>query len=69
MITVGAAKWRVHNFLQKLDVNNRCQAIAQAHKPGAGEPAWRNQSYFTTLHLCMRRNRELLNLHRQGSLT
>ncbi|MFN3982241.1 MAG: LuxR C-terminal-related transcriptional regulator [Caldilinea sp.] len=36
VITVGAARWGVHNILQKLGVNNRPQAIAQAHKPRVG---------------------------------
>jgi LuxR family maltose regulon positive regulatory protein len=34
VITVGTAKWHVHNVLQKLDVNNRAQAIVRAHELG-----------------------------------
>jgi LuxR family maltose regulon positive regulatory protein len=36
VITVGTAKWHVHNILQKLGVNNRPQAIARAHELGIG---------------------------------
>ncbi|MFO7634735.1 MAG: LuxR C-terminal-related transcriptional regulator [Caldilinea sp.] len=36
VITVGTAKWHVHNVLQKLGVSNRPQAIARAHKLGIG---------------------------------
>lgn len=32
VISVGTAKWHVHNILQKLGVNNRSQAIARAHE-------------------------------------
>ncbi len=35
-ITIGTAKWHVHNILQKLGVNNRPQAIARAHELGLG---------------------------------
>lgn len=34
VISVGTAKWHVHNILQKLGVNNRPQAIARAHELG-----------------------------------
>jgi LuxR family maltose regulon positive regulatory protein len=34
VISVGTAKWHVHNVLQKLGVNNRPQAIARAHELG-----------------------------------
>jgi len=34
VITVGTAKWHVHNILQKLGVNNRPQAIARARELG-----------------------------------
>jgi LuxR family maltose regulon positive regulatory protein len=34
VISVGTAKWHVHNILQKLSVNNRVQAIARAHELG-----------------------------------
>ncbi len=33
-ISVGTAKWHVHNILQKLDVKNRSQAIIRAHELG-----------------------------------
>jgi LuxR family maltose regulon positive regulatory protein len=33
-ISVGTAKWHVHNILQKLGVNNRPQAIARARELG-----------------------------------
>jgi LuxR family transcriptional regulator, maltose regulon positive regulatory protein len=33
-ISVGTAKWHVHNVLQKLDVRNRPQAIARARELG-----------------------------------
>jgi LuxR family transcriptional regulator, maltose regulon positive regulatory protein len=33
-ISVGTAKWHVHNILQKLDVSNRSQAIARARELG-----------------------------------
>ncbi|GIK71961.1 MAG: helix-turn-helix transcriptional regulator [Chloroflexota bacterium] len=36
VITVGTAKWHVHNVLQKLGVSNRPQAIARARKLGVG---------------------------------
>lgn len=32
VISVGTAKWHVHNILQKLGVNNRSQAIARARE-------------------------------------
>ena len=32
VISVGTAKWHVHNILQKLGVENRSQAIARAHE-------------------------------------
>jgi len=32
VISVGTAKWHVHNILQKLGVNNRAQAIARARE-------------------------------------
>jgi len=35
-ISVGTAKWHVHNILQKLGVNNRPQAIARARQLGLG---------------------------------
>lgn len=34
VISVGTAKWHVHNILRKLDVNNRPQAIARALELG-----------------------------------
>jgi LuxR family transcriptional regulator, maltose regulon positive regulatory protein len=34
VISVGTAKWHVHNILQKLDVSNRPQAIARARELG-----------------------------------
>lgn len=34
VISVGTAKWHVHNILQKLEVANRAQAIARAHELG-----------------------------------
>ena len=34
VISVGTAKWHVHNILQKLGVDNRTQAIARAHELG-----------------------------------
>jgi LuxR family maltose regulon positive regulatory protein len=34
VISVGTAKWHVHNIYQKLDVSNRGQAIAKAHALG-----------------------------------
>lgn len=34
VITVGTAKWHVHNILQKLGVNSRAQAIARARELG-----------------------------------
>jgi len=34
VISVGTAKWHVHNILQKLGVNNRSQAIARARELG-----------------------------------
>jgi LuxR family maltose regulon positive regulatory protein len=34
VISVGTAKWHVHNIYQKLDVSNRGQAIAKAHDLG-----------------------------------
>jgi LuxR family maltose regulon positive regulatory protein len=34
VISVGTAKWHVHNILQKLSVNNRPQAIARARELG-----------------------------------
>jgi len=33
-ISVGTAKWHVHNILQKLGVGNRSQAIARARELG-----------------------------------
>ncbi len=33
-ISVGTAKWHVHNILQKLGVSNRPQAIARARELG-----------------------------------
>ena len=36
VITVGTAKWHVHNVLQKLGVGNRPQAIARARELGIG---------------------------------
>ena len=33
-ISVGTAKWHVHNILQKLGVSNRSQAIARARELG-----------------------------------
>ncbi|MAT42134.1 MAG: hypothetical protein CL609_07315 [Anaerolineaceae bacterium] len=33
-ISVGTAKWHVHNILQKLGVKNRSQAIVRAHELG-----------------------------------
>ena len=34
IITVGTAKWHVHNIYQKLDVNSRAAAIARVHALG-----------------------------------
>ena len=34
VISVGTAKWHVHNILQKLGVRNRTQAIARAMELG-----------------------------------
>jgi LuxR family maltose regulon positive regulatory protein len=34
VISVGTAKWHVHNILQKLGVKNRPQAIARARQHG-----------------------------------
>jgi LuxR family maltose regulon positive regulatory protein len=34
VISLGTAKWHVHNVLQKLGVNNRPQAIARARELG-----------------------------------
>jgi LuxR family maltose regulon positive regulatory protein len=34
VISVGTAKWHVHNILQKLGVSNRPQAIARARELG-----------------------------------
>jgi LuxR family maltose regulon positive regulatory protein len=34
VISVGTAKWHVHNILQKLGVDNRTQAIARSHELG-----------------------------------
>jgi LuxR family maltose regulon positive regulatory protein len=34
VISVGTAKWHVHNVLQKLGVGNRPQAIARARQLG-----------------------------------
>jgi LuxR family maltose regulon positive regulatory protein len=34
VITVGTAKWHVHNILQKLGVNNRMQATIRAQELG-----------------------------------
>jgi LuxR family maltose regulon positive regulatory protein len=34
VISVGTAKWHVHNILQKLGVNNRPQAVARARELG-----------------------------------
>jgi LuxR family maltose regulon positive regulatory protein len=34
VISAGTAKWHVHNILQKLEVNNRAQAIARARELG-----------------------------------
>jgi len=34
VISLGTAKWHVHNIYQKLDVSNRGQAIAKAHELG-----------------------------------
>ncbi|GJQ53424.1 MAG: hypothetical protein HKUEN02_22710 [Anaerolineaceae bacterium] len=34
VISVGTAKWHVHNILQKLDVGTRAQAIARARELG-----------------------------------
>ena len=34
VISVGTAKWHVHNILQKLSVSNRSQAIARARELG-----------------------------------
>jgi LuxR family maltose regulon positive regulatory protein len=34
VISVGTAKWHVHNILQKLGVSNRAQAIVRAHEMG-----------------------------------
>jgi LuxR family maltose regulon positive regulatory protein len=30
VITLGTAKWHVHNVLQKLDVDNRTEAVVRA---------------------------------------
>lgn len=32
VITVGTAKWHVHNIYQKLDVSSRAEAIARTHE-------------------------------------
>ena len=34
VITLGTAKWHVHNILQKLGVNNRTQATIHAQELG-----------------------------------
>ena len=34
VVTVGTAKWHVHNILQKLDATSRSQAIARARELG-----------------------------------
>ena len=34
VISLGTAKWHVHNILQKLEVGTRAQAIARAHELG-----------------------------------
>jgi LuxR family transcriptional regulator, maltose regulon positive regulatory protein len=34
VISVGTAKWHVHNVLQKLGVNNRSLAIVRAREMG-----------------------------------
>ncbi|MEJ2513568.1 MAG: helix-turn-helix transcriptional regulator, partial [Anaerolineales bacterium] len=34
VISLGTAKWHVHNILQKLGVSNRSQAIARAKELG-----------------------------------
>jgi LuxR family maltose regulon positive regulatory protein len=34
VISVGTAKWHVHNVLQKLGVDNRAQAIVRARELG-----------------------------------
>ncbi|MBE2225208.1 MAG: response regulator transcription factor, partial [Anaerolineae bacterium] len=34
VITLGTAKWHVHNILQKLSVNNRTQATIRAQELG-----------------------------------
>jgi LuxR family maltose regulon positive regulatory protein len=34
VISLGTAKWHVHNVLQKLDVDNRAQAVVRAHELG-----------------------------------
>lgn len=39
VISVGTAKWHVHNILQKLGVNNRSQAIARARELGLDNPS------------------------------
>jgi LuxR family maltose regulon positive regulatory protein len=36
VISVGTAKWHVHNILQKLGVSNRAQAIVRARELGIG---------------------------------
>ncbi|HEX5808162.1 MAG TPA: LuxR C-terminal-related transcriptional regulator, partial [Anaerolineales bacterium] len=38
VISVGTAKWHVHNILQKLGVESRAQAIACAHELGIKQP-------------------------------
>jgi LuxR family maltose regulon positive regulatory protein len=34
VISVGTAKWHVHNILQKLGVSNRAQAMAKTRELG-----------------------------------
>ena len=34
VITLGTAKWHVHNILQKLGINNRTQATIHAQELG-----------------------------------